>query len=297
MALRCFGLPLLCIANLALAQHQESVASLGKDDVDMREVSATLKGLPPAQKAKLATEPEALEELLWQKLAWKRLVRESHAANWAEQPSVKPRVDAAVRELAERISATAYLQEQSKAPATYPSEAELQEAYERLDPPPAAPITYEVAQIFLKRPAKESGKAMEAFRAETESLAALARGGDFGALAKQHSQDATTAFKGGVLPKTTAEQMRPSMRKVITRLAVGEVSEPADGLKGVYIFKLISRQEARALSLTEVTPILKQQLRTEFARRKEREYLERIAPRTAMRINMEAAKAALGELR
>ncbi|SHH24799.1 peptidylprolyl isomerase [Pollutimonas bauzanensis] len=279
------------------------VARMGSATITQAELQDMLQQIPPTQRMQLAARREALEDLLWQRLAERYLVRDARKANWAQQPQVKAQIDAAARELSDRIVAATYLQQQAKVPDAYPSQDELKAAYAKLAPPPSAPATYALAQIFLKRPApgdSDSTKAMEALRAQAKALAAQARaaGGDFAQLAKAHSQDAASAAQGGALspqPQPLA-RMRPAAAKAAGTLNVGEVSDPVETAQGLFIFKLLDKQVERPIPLAELEPMLRQAMRADLARRNERAYLESIAARGDMHVDDAALAAAVERL-
>jgi hypothetical protein len=78
-------------------------------------------------------------------------------------------------------------------------------------------------------------------KAKAAKLAAdLKKGADFAALAKEHSDDAASAEKGGQIEgiKRTSTGVPAEVRTVVFALQPGEVSEPVPQPAGYYIFKL-----------------------------------------------------------
>ena len=72
---------------------------------------------------------------------------------------------------------------------------------------------------------------------------AIAKPGDFGVLAKQHSK-APTAINGGLM-LYSAQQLPPVLEQAITPLKAGELSKVVKSNYGFHIFKLEKRAEPR----------------------------------------------------
>ncbi len=77
----------------------------------------------------------------------------------------------------------------------------------------------------------------------------LQAGADFGELAKQYSQDETTAAEGGALGAFKLTEMIPIFADRIKDLAAGEFTPPFESPMGVQILKVVDRQKPRDLTL------------------------------------------------
>ena len=84
-----------------------------------------------------------------------------------------------------------------------------------------------------------------------EIAASLANGGDFEALAKEHSLDGSKEF-GGDLGYFTAEEMVPAFSEAAFALDVGEVSEPVKTEFGWHLIKLEDRKKGGAQPFEDV---------------------------------------------
>jgi parvulin-like peptidyl-prolyl isomerase len=95
-----------------------------------------------------------------------------------------------------------------------------------------------------------------------EVLAEINAGGDFEALAKEHSKDSVSAANGGDLGWPTTPYV-PEFQAAAESLEVGEVSALVETTFGWHIIKLNDRRDARQKELDEVREqieeILKQQ--------------------------------------
>jgi len=286
---------LLFIASFcAYAQDDgEAIASLGNFNVSSQELQRVLSELSPAERRKLVANRSALEELIWQRIAWKALLKSSASEGWSESQEVRAQVEKAVEDLRDRITTTTYLQEKAKVPDSYPSDSEIREEFARMNPPPFIPAIFQVAQILIARPKVDLKDEMDRARSKAEELARRAHSESFEALAKEFSEDFVTKQNGGRLVPMPLEKMSPAMKASVKSMTVGEVSTPVETLRGWLIYKLISVEEERTLGIEEVAPVLRESMRRDSARKREREYLEIIAPRNDFMVNELVLREAL----
>lgn len=290
------GLMLATLLGSAAAQAPSAgpaVAQLGSVAIAQSEVESLLQGLPEAQRNALKSQPAGLQDWLQQRVASEALLREAQQKQWAERPEVKARIDAAQREIRERIVSSSYLDAVTQLPADFPSAAQLQAAYEQARPQLQLPATYQVAQIFLALPADSAAEALATLRAKAVELATQARSGDFAALAKAHSQDPRSAAQGGDVGALPLAQMLPEMRESVARLKPGQVSEPLQSAAGLHVLKLLATQPARVATLEEAGPRLQAALRTQRRQELANAVFARLAPAGSIRIDSAALDAVL----
>ncbi len=77
---------------------------------------------------------------------------------------------------------------------------------------------------------------------------------DFGALAKQYSQDPRTKDSGGKLGELRRSELEPDVAEALFQLQKGEVSPPMQGEDGVHLFLVLSRKT----SLEDLRPEIRQ---------------------------------------
>lgn len=97
-------------------------------------------------------------------------------------------------------------------------------------------------------------------RARTRALAlrdSLAKGADFGALAKKYSADAATADSGGYLGEIPVPSLPPNMREVLTSMREGEISTPFKRDAGYHIFKVLGRSSESEYKFEDIKDDLK----------------------------------------
>lgn len=246
-----------------------ALASLGPQKVGSGELKALIAQLPEDARANLRGDRPALEAWIRARLAEKALYQQAEAQGWLQRPEIQAQTRAAT----EQIVLRDYLSSVSQVPDDYPSEAELKQAYEAGKAGLQLPVRYRLSQIFLRL---ENPRDDEAVRKQAQALAkqAQASDADFAALAREHSQDAGTATKGGDTGLQALAQLLPEVRGVVPRLKVGAVSEPVQSAAGYHIIKLVEQQPARAATLEEVAPRLRQVLRAQRQEQVAKAYVE-----------------------
>jgi peptidyl-prolyl cis-trans isomerase C len=113
--------------------------------------------------------------------------------------------------------------------------------------------------VALQPNADAAAKAKVRAKAE-DILKQVKAGKDFGALAKQHSEDPGSAINGGDLGFFGPGQMVGPFNDVAFKLAPGAVSDLVETQFGFHIIKVAEKQPARAIPLDEVREKLKDYL-------------------------------------
>lgn len=119
----------------------------------------------------------------------------------------------------------------------------------------------QVSVILLKVPRGASTEERAQIQARAQGLAqkARARGADFGALARAHSEGPTAA-RGGELGWVYSNNLDPRLAPSAFRLPIGGVSEPILTRLGYQVLKVQDRRPAGYKPLPEVRELLVTQL-------------------------------------
>ncbi len=275
----------------ASAAAEPAVARLGALQVAPDELKALLAEVPAETRAQLSENRDALERWMRARLAEKALYEQASAQDWQQRPQVKTLIDAAARQIVLRT----YLESVSTVPEDYPSDAELQAAYQ------ANKVRnwlyralYRVSQIFIA--ASAAGGLAEA-RKRAEELYRQAADGDFAELARKHSDDPQTARNGGDIGGLLAQaQLLPAIRPALERLKVGAVSEPIQGANGFHLVKLTERRDARLATLDEVRGRLRESLRAQRQEQIAKAYLDGLVNNATLSIDGALLGKTLAEL-
>ncbi|SDZ48460.1 peptidylprolyl isomerase [Pseudomonas sp. NFIX28] len=246
-----------------------AVARLGNQQVAPQELKALFAALPEQAREQLRGNRPALESWIRTRLAEKAVLEQADAQGWRQRPDVALQTRVATEQIVFRD----YLRSVSQVPDGYPSEAELQQAYDAGKAQWQTPALYRVSQIFL---AVNDPQALEATRKQAQELSkkAQAAPGEFAALASQYSQDPDSARRGGDAGLQPLQQLLPEVRGAVARLKVGAVSDALQSPAGFHVLKLTEQQPARTATLDELRERLTQALRAQRQEQIAKAYLE-----------------------
>ena len=151
-------------------------------------------------------------------------------------------------------------------------------------------------QIFLPA-APGDGDAVAAARKQALDLVKRAQApkADFAALARSHSQDASTRAQGGDIGYVPLAQLTPEMRPVIEQLKAGEVAAPVQSAAGFHILKLVDLRAASVAPYEQVKDELRAALRTQRQELAARAYLEGLLNAGTVSIDGAALNAAFDQ--
>jgi peptidyl-prolyl cis-trans isomerase D len=142
------------------------------------------------------------------------------------------------------------------------SPQDIQRSYEDNTEQYSTPEQVRASHILLKT----DGKDEAAVKKEAEELLAKVKGGaDFAALATKHSQDETSAQKGGDLDYFNRGRMVPEFDNVAFSMAPGQISGLVKSQFGYHIIKVTDKKAASMKPLDEVRPQIEDQLKWERA--------------------------------
>jgi peptidyl-prolyl cis-trans isomerase D len=125
------------------------------------------------------------------------------------------------------------------------------------------PKEAKVGYILIRLAPEADAKQKEDARARANRVVAEARGGkDFAQLAKQYSDDPTSA-KGGDVGWVVQGRMPPELDKVIFSLSKGQVGDAIETPAGFQIIKIDDTKAEKTLTLPEATPEITRLLKLE----------------------------------
>lgn len=143
------------------------------------------------------------------------------------------------------------------------TDAELQARFQDSIKQNAANIERRAQHILIPVDAKTTDAAA---KTQIESLAARIRAGeDFGALAKQFSQDPGSAANNGDLGFAPQGTYVPEFEAALSKLAINQVSAPVKTTYGYHLIKLLEVRNPAAADFTTQKPQLEATLRKEKA--------------------------------
>lgn len=148
-----------------------------------------------------------------------------------------------------------------------PSDEEITAFYEANQAQFSAPEEVQASHILFRLAPDASDEDKAATRARAEAVLKQAKdGGDFAALAREHSQD-STAENGGDLGRFGRGVMTPPFEAAAFALNAGEVSDLVETQFGLHIIKLTEKFPARQEPLEAVRDQIIETLKTQQARK------------------------------
>jgi peptidylprolyl isomerase len=265
--------PLLTILLLltAFVRAGQTLGKIGDIELTTTEIRESLAGLEATQEAALAKDPAAIGQYVRALLIQRLLLKQATDSRFDQDPAVIARLVRA----RETALTEAYLASLTQPPAGYPSDSELQAAYDAAKDTLLIPKTYRLAQIFTKDPAK----------AQDLHKKLKAKPADFAALAKAHSEEPTSAANGGEIGWLAENQIQPEIKAQLPKLAKDTLSAPIQLADGHHLIKLLDTREAATATLEQVRPQLTAKLRQEKSQQLRQEHLAALLKANPLAIN------------
>jgi parvulin-like peptidyl-prolyl isomerase len=275
------------------ASDTNVIARVGDTEIKLDEIRAGIESLDAREQAALARDPSLLNQTVRTLLMRRVVLKEALAKHWDTEPAVATLIQRA----RDNAVIESYLQSVSKPPDSYPTESELQAAYDARKSQLLVPRQFRLAQIFVALP-KNSDKAttekaqnkLEAIKKSLHQPAA-----DFATVAKSQSEEPESATRGGELGWLAENQIQPEVRSQLGSLTKNSISEPIRLDDGWHILKVIDIKEAYTPALDEIRSALAQQLRNEKTQANSQAYLGKLLQQTPVAINELALSKVLGK--
>ncbi|SEH32927.1 peptidyl-prolyl cis-trans isomerase [Magnetospirillum fulvum] len=268
----------LILAAASPATAADVVARIGGTDVTTDDVRAYVETLSPSDQAALAKDPALVSQAVRAYLARQLVLKEAKDKKFDQQATTKAQLER-VREAA---LIEAYLQSVAKVPDGFPSDSDLQAAYDANKTAFLAPRQYRLAQIFIAAPkgdktAEDKGKA----RLDEVMKKLKGRGADFTAIAREFSDSGSDSEIGWV----AEPQIVPEIRQAAAGLGTDAVSEPIRLDDGWHFIKLLETKPSGTRPFAEVRDALAERLRQTRSGQLRQAYLAKLTQQNPMPIN------------
>jgi peptidylprolyl isomerase len=260
------------------------VAQSGANTITVAGLHQLLDSLNPEQRRQAEADPAALTTVIRTQLVQLTLLAEAKAKKFDQTPAVAARAEQA------RQSAIvqSYVASLTDPPADYPTEAEIQAAYDANKARLLVPRQYELAQIVVLVPAGAAhAQDDEAQKKIRDIRAQAARPGaeSFADLARKLSEDQATAKDGGSLRWMREDILLPPVRDAVSGLQENALSEPVRISDGWHLFKLLGTKPAGTPALAEVRDQIARALRQQRATENERALIDALLRRQPVRVD------------
>jgi len=265
------------------AEETTAVARVGETDFKADELRVLLDGIDPRERAALARDPALLSRTIRALLVQRLVLQEALAKQWDRQPAVVAQLE----RLRQGALVESYLDAVAVAPVGYPSEAELQSAYESNRATFLVPRQFRLSQIFIGAPKSPNKNETDKALAKLDAVLRKVRQPecDFAALAKAQSEEAESAARGGEIGWLPENRIQPEIRLRVLGQSKDVVSEPIRLEDGWHIIKIIDVKEAYTAPLAEIREQLAATMRTEKAKSERQVYLANLLQKFPISIN------------
>jgi len=281
-----FRLSTALTLSLIAATHlraDDAIARVGDTEVTAGEIRTAIQNLDANTQAAAAKDPAALSQVVRAILTQRLILKEALDKRWDQDPAVT----AALARVRDGVIAQSYLESVSKPADTYPSDADVQAAYDANKAQLLVPRQFELAQIFVKNPkgADDAATAKAQVKLDGIRKALAKRSADFAAIARAESDEAESAAKGGELGWLAQNRIQPEIQQQLGSLAKGTVTEPIRLDDGWHILKIIDIKEPYTPELSEIKQQLIARMRQEKARQNSQAYVAKLVEQNPIQIN------------
>jgi len=284
-------LSLLYIGSVCAQQGSAEdpvVGKMGSVEIKASEIRRIIDAQPPELRKQMTSAGE-LDRLIRNELLRQSLLMEAKSKGWDKKADVALMMERAKDQALLQL----YVNNLARPPAEYPTEDEIRRVYDANKAALAVPAQFNVAQIFISSPENADRATAAAAQRKAMELAvkAKASGADFAKLARDNSEHADSAAKGGEMGWISAAQLSPEVRSALEKLDKGEVGGPIRTSSGWNIFKVQDKKASSTRPLSEAHDSIANQLRAHRAQEIERSYIEALISRTQPSVNQaEVAK-------
>lgn len=255
---------------------------IGDIEVTTDQLRESLAGLEGAN-TNTANNPQALGQYARALLLQRLVLQQAREQKWDQDPAVIARMVRA----REAALSESYLESKSKPDASYPSEQEIKDAYEANKSKLLIPKSYELAQIFIESPEGGDPAAQAKAKSKLEEIRKQlsAKDADFSSIARNSSDEKSSAQNGGKIGWLAENQIQPEIRSKLPNLKLKAVSEPIRLNAGWHIIKLLDVREARPPTLDEISDNLVTSMREEKSRELRQNFIAELLKKHPLAIN------------
>ncbi len=272
--LGCTALAWLLLGAPALASDDPVVAERGRDHITASQARAVLASLDPDARHKLAAQPNGITDLLRNILIQRALLEQAQADHWEQRPDVA----SLLARTHDQVVSQSYLAFHAQMPAGYPTDAELQAAYDQTKAQFMQPRGYHIIQLFLP---KETSAATDA----QKRLAALRAQINRSHVTMEAAAKQSAGVKYLDLGWVTEAQLIPSVKSAIAGLPEGAMTDPVCTENGCHLIRLVATRPAGPAPLADIHDALVKAMRQQKQAELQRAYASSLLAKQPVAIN------------
>jgi parvulin-like peptidyl-prolyl isomerase len=268
-------------SGVAQLADSTMIAKAGKLDISYGDIKSEMVNLSKEQIAAAKKDPALLNEAIRSLVIQKIMVREAIEKKWHEQAEVMSQIE----RQRNNIIAETYLKSIALSKNYEPSAVELQKAYEDAASQLMTKRKLQLAQIYISAATDEKAKAAKLAEIANIEKKINTPGSDFSVIAREHSEEISTAKKSGEIGWLTEDMIQPRVKEKLKGAKKGFVSPLITQEDGWHIIKVLDVEEPKKLTLEEVMPLLRDRLKEMNAQLVSKEYLADLLQKNPITIN------------
>lgn len=247
-----------------------TLGTAGKTEVSAADVRSILAELPESSREAVMKDKAALERIVRAELVRRSILREAKDAHFESDAATQKELDRVRDDTLVRL----WVARQGQVSKDYPSEEDLRLAFQTNETALAAPAQYRVAQIFVSAPNGISADRLAVAMRKAAEVGAKIPGGDFATLAREYSEHADSAAKGGDVGLLPADRMLPEIVAAVRNIEIGSTIGPVKTSQGLHYVKLLERKDGEPATLENSRVRLTEALRSQRAQELQQAYLQ-----------------------
>jgi peptidylprolyl isomerase len=280
-------IPLIAFTILGFTSPTQAdatvIAKVGDSEVKADDIKPLIEKLPLRDQLTLSKDPAALNNLVRELIVQQLVFKEALAKKWEQQPQIAAQLE----RIRQQAISQSYLQSLAIPPAEFPSQTDLEAAYDALKKNNAlqVPKQYHLAQIYVACPNGADKASEERAQSKLDSVQKALKSGDFGSVAKTQSDDTASAQRGGDLGSLGETQIQPEIRSAISTLSKNGTTDPIRMNDGWHIIRVLEVKDPYTATLDEVKVSLTNELRKEKAQVLAKAYLAKLLQQNPVTLN------------
>jgi len=245
------------------------VATMLEQEVTWSELRAAVANGSDADRKALSEDSEVFAAYV------KKLALRQHIIKQAQNIKLDDTqaVEFAVRQAYDKAMIDQWLNLATQPESGFPSQAEIETAYQENQTQFVAPGKVNLSQLFIQH---SDNKDADAARVAQVLEAIKANPDSFAELSKAHSDHAESAVNGGSLGWLQIDQLQPDILQAIGKLKVGSISTPVITDTGSHFILVNGIVPASVKPLEEVQDLLVQALRKQWQETKQQEVISQL---------------------
>jgi peptidylprolyl isomerase len=266
---------LCAIAACGAAADDTVVAQRGADQITVAQVRAMIASADPATRHRLTTDQSALKALLRDLLVRQAVLEQAKSEKWDQRPEVA----SLLQRVHDQAIVDSFLAAQASLPAGFPSDAEIQAAYDQNKSRLMQPRQYHLAQLYLARPPNASAEDMR------HRLAALRGQIQHGRIPFDDAAKRDHALQFKDFGWVSEQLLAPQARTAVAGLPESAISDPLCGNDGCQLIRLIATRPAAPAPFADAREALEKALKQQKQAEEERAYASGLLAKQPVSIN------------